>query len=106
MRADKNRSDVKAELELEEPMELGGDASTSEDEGSRSIITTLVECREPTAMSAGGGREVERRGDIPASRKRAASSDAVGEREAKRTRSLCPSKASPALPPPAPGVAG
>ena len=33
VRAEKNRSDVEVELESEEPTELGGDMSTSEDEG-------------------------------------------------------------------------
>ena len=60
--------------------------------------------REPTAVSAGGEREAERRGDVPTPRKRAVSTDAIDEREAKRTRSLRPSEASPALSPPALGV--
>ena len=46
---------MEAELESEEPMEMGGDASSSEDEGDWGIIATLVEHREPTAASIGGG---------------------------------------------------
>ena len=85
--AGENRSDVEAELESEEPMEMGGDASTSNDEGDRGVITTSVERRELAAASAGGGRDAERRGDVPALRKRTVSLDAAVEREAKRSRS-------------------
>ena len=46
---------MEAELESEEPMEMGGNASFSEDEGDRGIIATLVEHREPTAAPVGGG---------------------------------------------------
>ena len=67
---------------------------------------TSVEHRDPTAASAGDGREAERRGDVPTPRKCAASLDAVGELEAKRTRSPRPSEVSPALSPPALGAAG
>ena len=35
MRAGENRSDVKEELELEDPMEMGNDMISSEDEGGR-----------------------------------------------------------------------
>ena len=70
MRAGENRSDVEAELESEEPTEMGGDASSSENDGSRSVVVTLVERCEPTATSIGSGREAERRGDILAPRKR------------------------------------
>ena len=58
---------------------MGGDASTSEDDGDRGIIVTLVERRAPMATSVGGGWDTERRGDIPTSRKRAASSEATVE---------------------------
>ena len=94
------------ELESEEPMKMCGDASSSEDEGGRDIIVTLVECHEPMATSAASGREVERRGDVPAPRKHVMSLDAVNEREAKWTRSPRSSEASPALSPPTPSVAG
>ena len=43
-----------AELELEEPTELGGDTSSSED-GDRDIIVTLLEHHEPVAMSVHDG---------------------------------------------------
>ena len=65
------------------------------------VVATSVERHDPMAASAGGEQEVERRGDVPTPRKRAASADAVGEREAKRTRSPCPSEALPVLSPPA-----
>ena len=48
-------SDVEVELELEEPMEMGGDVSTSKDKGDRGVIVTSVEHHEPTTASIGGG---------------------------------------------------
>ena len=56
----------------------------------------MAERCDPMAMSAGGEQEAEGRDGVPALRKRAASVDAIGEREAKRTRSPGPSAASPA----------
>ena len=106
VRAGENRSDVEAELELEEPMEMGGYASSSEDEGGRDVIVTSVERREPTAKSDSGGCDAERRGNVPVLRKRIMSSDVVDEREAKRTWSLHPSEASSTLFPPAFCMAG
>ena len=67
VRASENQSDVEAKLESEDPTEVGGDASSFEDEGSRSIIVTSVERRELAAVSAGGGWEAERRNDVPVS---------------------------------------
>ena len=90
MRASENRSDVEAELESEEPTEMGGNASTSEDDGDRGIIATSVEHRAPAAASTSSGRDVERHGDVPRSRKRAVSLDVAVEREVKRARSLRP----------------
>ena len=66
---------------------------------------TSVECHELTAVSTGGEREVERRGDVPMPRKHAVSTDAIGEQEAKWMRSPHPSKASLALSPPTSGAA-
>ena len=94
------------ELESEDPTEMGDDVISSEEEGGREVIVTSVERCEPMAASAHGGREVERCGDVLTPRKHAVSSDAVDEWEAKRTWSSCPSEASPALSPPAPGMAG
>ena len=79
VRGDENRSDVEAELESEEPTEMGGDASTSKDDGDRGVIVTLVEHRAPTAASASGGRDAERRDNVPMSRKHAANSDTTAE---------------------------
>ena len=67
---------------------------------------TLVEHHEHAAVSTSSGRDAERRGDIPASRKLTVSSDATTEPEAKRTRSPRPSEESLALPSPAPSVVG
>ena len=85
---------------------MGGDASTSEDEGDRGIVVTTVEHHEPTAASIGGGQDMEKRGDIPKSRKSAMSEDTVVEREAKRARSPHNSEASLVPYPPALSMAG
>ena len=106
VRAGESRGDVEAELESEDPMEVGDDVRSSEDGGGQSVVVTSVERRKPAATSTSGGRDAERRGDVPAPRKRAARSDAVDEREAKRTRSPCSSEVSPALSPPALGMVG
>ena len=46
---------MEAELESEEPTKMGGDASSSEDEGDRGIVVTSVEHREPATMFVDGG---------------------------------------------------
>ena len=79
VRAGENRSDMEAELESEEPMEMGGDTSTSKDEGDRGIIMTSVERHEPTATFVSGGWDMEKRGDVLESRKRATSEDTAVE---------------------------
>ena len=79
MRASENRSDMEAELESEEPTKMGGDASTSEDDRDQGIIVTSAERHAPVATSAGGGRDTEKRGVVPMSRKSAASSDTAIE---------------------------
>ena len=84
---------------------MGDDMNTSEDDGDRGVVATSVERRAPVAAFASGGRDAERRGDVPASRKRAASSNAAVEREAKRMWSPWPSEASLASPSLAPSVA-
>ena len=104
MWAGENRSDVESELESKDPTVVRDDMSFEEEE-SWEVIGTLVEHRDPTTVSGGGEREAERHGDVPVPRKRAWSADAVGEREAKRTRSSCPSVASLVSSPPIAGVA-
>jgi len=79
VRADENRSDIESELESEDPTEVGDDMIFSEEEESQEVVATSVEHRDPTAASAGGEREVERRGDVLAPRKRVASTDAIDE---------------------------
>ena len=101
MRARENMSDV----ESEDPTKVGNDMIFSEEEESQEVIVTSVEPHDPMAMSAGGEQEAERHSDVPTPRKDATSSDAIGERQAKRTRLPCPSEASSALPPPTPGMA-
>lgn len=103
--ARQNRSDVESELRSEDPTEVGDDVIFSEEEEDWEVVVTSMEHCDPMAMSAGGEQEVERRGDVPAPRKRAMSADAIGEQEVKRTWSPCPSVASPALSPPTSGVA-
>ena len=70
---------MEAELELEEPMEMGGDMSASEDEGDRGTVMTSVEHREPTAASVGGRHDMEIRGDVLESKKCATREDTVVE---------------------------
>ena len=88
------RSDVESELASEDPTNVD-DMVFSKEEESWEVVVTSKEHHDPTAMSAGDEQEAERRVVVPAPRKRAASADAVGEREAKRTRSPRPSVASP-----------
>ena len=104
MRAEENRSDVEAGLESEEPTKMGGDMSTSKDEGDRGVATTLVEHHEPMVVFIGGGWDAEKRNDVLELRKHAVSEDTAVEREAKWARSPCPSEASLTSHPPAPSV--
>jgi len=105
-RAGESRSDVEAELESKDPIEMGDDMISFEDEGDEEVVMTSVERRKPAAMSTCGEQDAERHDDVPTLRKRTTSSDIVGEREAKRTRSPRSSEASSALSPPTPGVVG
>ena len=50
---------MEGELELEEPTEMGGDMSDSEDEGDRGAVVTSVECHEPATVSVSGGHNTE-----------------------------------------------
>ena len=84
---------MEAELESEEPTEMGGNTSASKDEGDRGVVVTSVE-----------HRETEMGGDVLESRKRATSEDTALEREAKRAWSPRPSEASSASCPSAPSV--
>ena len=93
------KSDVESKLESEDPTDVD-DMVFSKEEESREVVVTSAEHCDPTAMSAGDEQEVERHAVVPVLRKRAMSVDAVGEREAKRTRSPCPLVASPVLSPP------
>ena len=85
MRARENRSDVESKLDSEDPTEVGDDMIFSEEEENQEVAATSAERRDPTTMSASGKQEVEKHGDVPTPRKRAASTDTVGEWEAKRT---------------------
>ena len=105
VRGGENRSDVESELELEDPTEVGDDMIFFSKEESWEIVVTLAQHRDPVAASAGDEQEVEWCMVVPAPRKSAASIDAIGEQEAKRTRSPCPLVASPVPSPPAADVA-
>ena len=70
---------MEAELESKEPMEMGDDASASEDERDRGTTVTLVERHEPVAVPGGGGRGTKTRVDVLESRKHVASGDATVE---------------------------
>ena len=94
MRAEECRSNVELELMSDDPMDLD-DMVFSDEEESQGVAVTSVERRDPVATSAGEEQEAARHAEVLASRKRAASVDAVGGRAAKRTRSPRPSVASP-----------
>ena len=83
VRAVESRSDIEAELESEDPMEMGDDVISSEEEGGQDTSVTSMVHREATATTASDRRDVERRGDAPTPRKHATSSDTVSEQEAK-----------------------
>ena len=85
---------MEAELELEEPTEIGDDVSALVDKGDRGAIVTLVEHYEPIAASISGERYTEARRDVPKSRKHAMSEDTTIEREAKQAWSPRPLEAS------------
>ena len=104
VRAGERRSDVESELASDDPTDLDNMVFSDEEE-SREVVVTSAEHRDPVATSASEEQEAARRAKVPASRKRAVSTDAVGGRAAKRTRSLCPSVALPVLSSPAAGVA-
>jgi len=104
MKAGERRSDVESELESENPIDVD-DMVFSEEEESREVVVTSAEHRDPAAMSAGDEQEAERRAVVPMPRKRAASADAIGEREAKQTRSPCPLAAAWVPSPPVVDVA-
>ena len=99
VKAEERKSDIEAKLESEDPMDVD-DMVFSEEEGSREVVVTLAERRDPTAMSTGDEQEATRRAMASAPRKRVASADTVGERAVKRTRSPHPLVASlvPSLP--------
>ena len=67
---------MEEELESDDPMELGEDAGSSEDEGA---AVTLVERRAPAATPVGGGRGIETHDDTPESRKHTVGEDATHE---------------------------
>ena len=92
VKAEERRSAVESELQSEDPIDV--DDMVFSEEDSREVIVTSVEHRNPTVMSAGDEQEAERRVVVPLPRKRAASADAVDEREGKQTRSQRSSVAS------------
>ena len=94
VKAGENKSDVEFELKSEDPIDVD-DMVFSEEEESPEVVLTSAERRDPAATSAGDEQEAERRAVDPVPRKRAVSTDAIGEWEAKWARSPHPSVASP-----------
>ena len=94
MKVGERRSDVESELASDDPTDLD-DMVFSNEEESREVVVTSAVRHDPMATSAGEGQEATRRAEVPASRKRAASVDAIGKRAAKRTRSPRLSAVSP-----------
>ena len=99
MKAGENKSDIKSERESEDPIEVD-DMIFSEEEESQEVVVTSAERRDPVATSVGDERKAKSHATVPMPRKRAASVDAIGEWEAKRTRSPRPSVVSPVSSPP------
>ena len=89
VKARARKSDVEAELESEDPSDVD-DVVFSEEEGSREVVVTSAERRDPTMTSVGDEQEAMRHAVASALRKRMASADAVGEWVAKWTRSPRP----------------
>ena len=104
MKAGENKSYVEPELESKDPTDVD-DMVFSKEEESWEVVVTSVERCDPTATSAGDEQEVTRRAVVPAPRKRAASTDAIRKREAKRTRSPHPLAALLVPSPPAANMA-
>ena len=105
MKAREHPSDVKSELASDDPMDLEDMVFSDKDESQEVVVTSAVR-RDPAATSVGEEQEAARRAEVPASQKRAASADAVGERALKRMRSPRPSVAPPVPSPPAADAAG
>ena len=99
MKAGENKSDVESKLESGDPIDVD-DMVFSEEEESREVVVTLVEHRDPMAMSTGDEQEAKRCAVVPVPRKCAMSMDTIGEWEAKRTWSPCPLVALPVPSPP------
>ena len=103
MHTREGKSDVESELESEDPTDVD-DMVFSEEEESREVVVTSTERRDPAATSAGDEQEAARRAVATASRKRVVSTDVVGERVAKRTRSPRSLVASSVSSPPVAGA--
>ena len=94
VKAGERRSDVESELMSDDPTDLD-DMVFSDEEGSREVVVTSAERRDPTATSAGEEHESTWHAVVPAPRKRAASADAVGGRAAQWTWLPYPLAVSP-----------
>ena len=68
MRAGESQSDVEAELESEDPTEMGDDVISSKEEGGWDAGVTSAARREPTATPASGGQDMERCDGMPRAR--------------------------------------
>lgn len=100
VRHGERREDVEVELDLDDSMKLGDDASSSEDEEDRGTTMTSVYHREPKPMPIGDGSSTGTCSDAHESRKRAMSEDAARDQETKRAQSPHPLDAPPASQPP------
>lgn len=75
MKAGECRSDVELELMSDDPTDV--DDMVFSDKGE--VVVTSAERCDPTATSAGEEQEATRRAVVPTARKRAVSTDAIGE---------------------------
>ena len=105
MKAGECRSDVESELTSDNPTDLDNMVFSDKDKSQEVVVTSVVH-HDPVATSVGEEQEAAWRVEVPASWKRAASVDAIGERVLKRMRSPRPSVVPPVPSPPAADAAG
>ena len=78
MRAGEHRSDVESELASDDPTDVDDMVFFNGEESQEVIVTSAVR-RDPAVTSVGEEQEAARCVEVPTSRKRVASADAVGE---------------------------
>lgn len=95
---------MEAEVESEDPIELGDDASSSKDKVDWDAAATSTEPHGPTATPISSEHGAGVHSDALESRKHATSEDTTCDSEAKQAWSPCPLDAPPSPQPPAPST--